>query len=65
VTKIGDHLRNLAEEADSWPDLTGYAVVVTKTTALRAFCEYVENEDEARMQAARLLVNLVHSDADA
>jgi hypothetical protein len=61
MSEIGDQLRQLAEEADSWPDLVAYAAVVTKTTALRAFAEYTEDEDEARMQAVRLLVNTVHS----
>jgi hypothetical protein len=61
MSEIGDHLRKLAEEADSWPDLVAYAAVVTKTTALRAFAEHTENEDEARMQAIHLLVNIVQS----
>ena len=61
MSEIGDQLRKLAEEADSWPNLAAYAAVVTKTTALRAFCERVADEDEARMQAVHLLVNVIQS----
>jgi hypothetical protein len=60
VSAIGDQLRKLAEEADSWKNLSAYATVVTETTALRAFCEHIDDEDLAREQAVRLLVNTVN-----
>ncbi len=59
MTKIGDQLRKLAEEADSWPDLGAYACVVTPDTALRTFTEFFGSEpDKAREQAVGLLDNL-------
>jgi hypothetical protein len=62
MSELGDQLRTLAEEADSWPNLVAYAAVVTKTTALRAFAEHGD-EDEGRVQAARLLMNVIHERA--
>jgi hypothetical protein len=61
MTKIGDQLRKLAEEADSWPDLTAYACVVTKETALRSFTEFIEREQDARRAALMLLIELVRN----
>jgi hypothetical protein len=63
VSEVGDQLRLLAEEADAWPELKALAAVVTERTALRAFCEYVEDEDTAREQAVRLLMNVIHASA--
>ena len=59
MSALGDQLRKLAQEADNWPNLTAYAAVVTASTALRAFAEFGD-EDEARIQAARLLMNVIH-----
>jgi hypothetical protein len=63
MSDLGDQLRRAAEEADSWKGATAIAVVVTPTTMLRAFCEHVADEDEARAHAARLLANLVNATA--
>jgi hypothetical protein len=59
LSQIGDQLRQLAEEADSWPDLSSYACVVTKDTALRAWTEFLESKPEmAREQALSMLNGL-------
>lgn len=63
MTKIGDQLRKLAEEADSWADLGAYACVATPDTALRTFTEFwLDEPDRARAQAVRLLEGLVFPD---
>ena len=37
------------------------AALVTKTTALRAHCDAPDDEDQARLLALNLLVNLVRA----
>jgi hypothetical protein len=59
MTEIGDQLRKLAEEADSWPNLSSYACVVTANTALRSFTEFFAKDDDmAREQAVSMLGGL-------
>lgn len=59
MSKIGDRLRQAAEEADSGKDFTAFAVIVTENSSFRFFLSHIEDEDEARTMCARGLINVM------
>lgn len=59
MSKLGDRLRQAAEEADSGKDFVAFAAIVTENSTFRFFVSAPDDEDEARTLVARGLVNIL------
>lgn len=64
MSKLGDRLREAAEEADSGKDFTAFAAIVTENSSFRFFLSHIEDEDEARTMCARGLINVLNLPPD-